>query len=266
MARDYGTTNVAPYASAPTVGPAGSTYYNTGTKVLYISDGTTWNVSSGGGAGPAYAEIQATPPTAATPPAIVAPMGLLWVDTSIANPTTVNLPYFPPQTPPVSGFNSFIDGSGAVWVSRNGSAWKKARDVLHAKVYRAAVWTVGTAAATVVFDTVNRDDYGIWTGGGNLVAPIAGWYSVFLNISITTTPTFSGVINVNRNGTRNGYVTSNGVASSPVESWIAFTYNMAYSLAAGDVMTLTINSTVAGTGGGQGLDLCSAGMSYLGSG
>lgn len=42
MARQYGVTNNAPYASAPAVGLAGDTYYNTATKTLYISDGTTW--------------------------------------------------------------------------------------------------------------------------------------------------------------------------------------------------------------------------------
>jgi hypothetical protein len=40
--RSYGTTNAAPYASAPAVGPAGDTYWNTTSKVLYVSDGTAW--------------------------------------------------------------------------------------------------------------------------------------------------------------------------------------------------------------------------------
>jgi hypothetical protein len=42
MGRDYGTTNVAPYAAAPAVGPAGDTYFNTTSKLLYLSDGTSW--------------------------------------------------------------------------------------------------------------------------------------------------------------------------------------------------------------------------------
>jgi hypothetical protein len=42
MPRAYGVTNAAPYAAAPTVGPAGDTYFNTTTKTLYLSDGTTW--------------------------------------------------------------------------------------------------------------------------------------------------------------------------------------------------------------------------------
>ena len=49
MPLSYGTTNIAPYASAPAVGPAGSTYYNTTSKTEYISDGTNWNAVAGGG-------------------------------------------------------------------------------------------------------------------------------------------------------------------------------------------------------------------------
>lgn len=49
--RSYGITNAAPYASAPAVGAAGDTYYNTGSKILYLSDGTAWNAVSGGGGG-----------------------------------------------------------------------------------------------------------------------------------------------------------------------------------------------------------------------
>src|SRR5262252_358756 len=47
MPRTYGTTNAAPYAAAPAVGPAGDTYYNTANKSLYLSDGTAWNPDQG---------------------------------------------------------------------------------------------------------------------------------------------------------------------------------------------------------------------------
>jgi hypothetical protein len=40
--RDYGATNAAPYASAPAVGAVGDTYWDSTTKVLYVSDGTAW--------------------------------------------------------------------------------------------------------------------------------------------------------------------------------------------------------------------------------
>lgn len=42
MPRAYGITNAAPYASAPAVGAAGDTYWDSTQKVLYVSDGTSW--------------------------------------------------------------------------------------------------------------------------------------------------------------------------------------------------------------------------------
>ena len=50
MPRSYGTTNAAPYATAPAVGLAGDTYFNTTSKTLYLSDGTSWIQVQGGAA------------------------------------------------------------------------------------------------------------------------------------------------------------------------------------------------------------------------
>jgi hypothetical protein len=57
--RDYGNTNAAPYASAPAVGLAGDTYWNTVLKVLYVSDGAAWQPAT-----PTYAAIGTTAPAA----------------------------------------------------------------------------------------------------------------------------------------------------------------------------------------------------------
>lgn len=46
MPRQYGTTGEQSFASAPAVGVAGATYYNTTDNVEYISDGTKWVLSS----------------------------------------------------------------------------------------------------------------------------------------------------------------------------------------------------------------------------
>ena len=171
MPRNYGTTNDAPYAAAPAVGVAGSTYYNTASKLLYLSDGTAWNGS------PAYAEVAATAPTAATPTAIVPPQGLLWVDTST---TAVSAPFFPSVTPPGSGFNTTTDSSGQTWVSINGSAWKTAQDALHCRVNRGAVYSVPTTATALPFDTAADDTYGMYsTGTSRFTCPIAGWYQIY---------------------------------------------------------------------------------------
>jgi hypothetical protein len=49
MPRAYGTTNAAPYAAAPAVGAAGDTYFNTTSKLTFISDGTQWIAMGGAG-------------------------------------------------------------------------------------------------------------------------------------------------------------------------------------------------------------------------
>lgn len=49
MPRSYGTTNAQRFASAPAVGPAGDMYYDTTSNKLFVSDGTAWNESGGGG-------------------------------------------------------------------------------------------------------------------------------------------------------------------------------------------------------------------------
>jgi hypothetical protein len=102
MPRSYGVTNVAPWATAPPVGPAGDTYYNTGNKALYISDGTQWNqIQAGGSAGGApYAPVQATPPPANNP-TISPPVGLLWVDTS-TTASGASLIYYQTLTAPLA--------------------------------------------------------------------------------------------------------------------------------------------------------------------
>jgi hypothetical protein len=156
--------------------PVGGTTGQVLTKNSATNYDTAWTVASAS-SGPAYAEIAATPPAAATPPPIVPPRGLLWVDTTTTVPFAAPAAYFPPQTPPASGFNTFTDSAGEAWISRNGSAWKKARDVLQARVYRAAAYTLPTAFATFPFDTVTRDPYAIWSGG-NFVIPVAGLYIV----------------------------------------------------------------------------------------
>jgi len=46
--RPYGSTGAQQYASAPAVGPAGATYYNTSNSTLYVSDGAAWTQPGGG--------------------------------------------------------------------------------------------------------------------------------------------------------------------------------------------------------------------------
>jgi hypothetical protein len=87
--------------------------------------------------------------------------------------------YYPPQAPPGSGFNSFTDTSGMVWVSYNGSAWKRALDGLHARVYRAGAYNIPGSNTIFPFDTVSKDVYGLWSAAqSSFVTPIPGVYRV----------------------------------------------------------------------------------------
>ena len=56
--RSFGITNAAPYAAAPAVGASGDTYWNTATKVFYVSDGTAWVPWPSGGGGAADSTYQ----------------------------------------------------------------------------------------------------------------------------------------------------------------------------------------------------------------
>jgi hypothetical protein len=67
MPLSYGTTNAAPYATAPAVGPAGSTYYNTTSKNLFLSDGTQWNPVASGSGSTAYTQVLTTPTVVGSP-------------------------------------------------------------------------------------------------------------------------------------------------------------------------------------------------------
>jgi hypothetical protein len=82
--------------------------------------------------------------------------------------------------PPVTagGTQSYTDPTGEVWVARpgvNAGNWRRARDVLHARLFRNGALALGTTAVNIPFDSVTRDPYVIYTGGA-FVAPVAGVY------------------------------------------------------------------------------------------
>jgi hypothetical protein len=234
MPRQFGTNGAPAAATAPPVDVAGGLYYNTASKVLYLSDGTAWNATGGAGTGPAYAEIAATAPPAASPPAIVPPTGLLWVDTSTTFGVAATA-YFPPQTPPASGFNSFTDGAGMVWVSRNGSAWRLARDVLHARYYLTANLAFPGAAA--ISCTGVTTDPMACAGSGGFVVPLAGTYLVTANTGLSAAPATAG--SMQQNIFRNGANVVNGGG---------FTYlannSMWPSVTVTDMLTCAVNDLI----------------------
>jgi hypothetical protein len=79
-----------------------------------------------------------------------------------------------------SGINSYTDPTGEVFVAQNGvnnGVWKRARDVLKTRVYRVTAYNLPVSTATMVYDAVNKDDYGLYnTSTGAYTVPITGWY------------------------------------------------------------------------------------------
>ena len=135
--------------------------------------------------------VAASPAVPATPAGTVA-LAQVYVPGGSASVTAGNITDVRPQglaisagaaVPPYTGagIGTYTDPAGEVWVAKtgvNGGAWRKARDVLHARWYRAAAWSTATGVGVpIVFDTVDFDAYGLWVSGSSgFVAPVAGVY------------------------------------------------------------------------------------------
>ena len=116
MPRSFGTTNAAPYASAPPVGAAGDTYFNTTSKTLFLSDGTQWiMVQGGGGAGGTTVAVAAdfrragAVPSASGNTHVRIPMDTL-VSTAGGAVASVS------STAPTGAYDYWCDGNGVVHV------------------------------------------------------------------------------------------------------------------------------------------------------
>ena len=190
-------------------------------------------------------------------------MGYMWVDTStsVGAGGTV-YPYFPPQTPPGSGFNSFTDTSGEVWVSRNGSAWKRARDGLHCRVYRNAAFTTQTSLVAFQFDTVVSDPYAMYNVNGNFTAPVAGIYQFHAVISWGGN---TGAVGMALDGF--GWSPNQGapVVQDLFGQWRASLVEVV-SLGATGTTRVDFACQSGGVAGAPGQQTCYATMDYLGTG
>jgi hypothetical protein len=171
----------------------------------------------------------------------------------------------PVQPPPPTGFNTFTDGSGEVWVSLNGSAWKKARDVLHAKVYRNTPYTFPVAPTAIPYDTVDSDPFLLYTSP-NFKAPIAGMYQVAGCWGCAGGST-GWVISIH--AFKNGVTVGNGTTLqiSAGGSWIGPHVSTVVRLAAGDTVAIASESAYGTLGSAAyGLTGMWATFDYLGTG
>jgi hypothetical protein len=85
---------------------------------------------------------------------------------------------------------TFTDVYGEQWVAKSSvasGAWRKARDVLHAVIYRNTTLAMPSGAGTfIAYDTVLRDTYGMFSSNGFSI-PAAGWYRIQATCNSNTT-------------------------------------------------------------------------------
>jgi hypothetical protein len=178
---------------------------------------------------------------------------------------------------PASPFVSFTDGGGEVWVAKggvNGGAWKKARDVLRAKVYRNAAGTVTQATGiNMGFDVAQEDPYGLLAPSptypsGQVTVPIAGRYLVLGQIRYVVAAN-QGVTmyicNLARNGT---IIRQAGIFAATFAATSAFgvPVHAEETCAAGDTLTLCAGLVGTSTGLSVGAANTYMHVIYMGTG
>jgi hypothetical protein len=153
------------------------------TALKYWDAGSNqWIVLPTSSPGLTYTQVQATAPNP-NAPVLAPPNGALWVDTSTATPGLAA--YVPSQAPPASGNNSFTDAAGELWVSRNASPWRKARDAVRMRCYSNASPTIPTSSGSgtvFLFNTLDPGTGDLFatyaTGTGVWTCPFTGVYQV----------------------------------------------------------------------------------------
>jgi hypothetical protein len=130
------------------------------------------------------------------------------------------------------------DMNGDWWVCKqgvNGGLWRRARDVLHCRYWRATAWTTPTGSpATVIYDHMANDPYGLYTGGQGVV-PIAGLWRCRALYSANSTATAQFLItNI---ATPDGAQTGQGIAITSGVQGMTPAAEVQRICAAGDVFT-----------------------------
>lgn len=98
-----------------------------------------------------------------------------------------------PLPPPTASATtvSYTDPLGDVWVAKasvNGGNWFRARDVLHARWWRSAAYSLTTGAISIPYDTSVYDAYSLYSTGTTLfTAPVAGQYDLRVTTLATAT-------------------------------------------------------------------------------
>jgi hypothetical protein len=146
-------------------------------------------------------------------------------------------PNLPPPVTSGTTVQSYTDVLGDVWVALNGvnaGAWKRARDVMHARAHRVAAYGITSTLASIPLDTASRDPYGFLSGGA-LVAPISGLYHFDGHIDWASG---TAVSFVNFYIMRNGQAVASGIFPGNANQWGAAAMNDQFPAVAGDAFTI----------------------------
>jgi hypothetical protein len=175
-------------------------------------------------------------------------------------PTLVNPVPLPAPIISGTGIQSYTDPMGDVWVAANGvnaGAWKRARDVLNTRVYRAAAWSISGSGFTAVFDTAQNDPYGLHNlSNGQFIVPVPGWYLLSTHQQGGAAPS-AGNTYLSQAFLRNGTAIMTGNQSTYTGTggnWPSLSSTHGYLLSQGDAVTVQVGGNITmtlatGTGG-----------------
>jgi len=174
------------------------------------------------------------------------------------------------QTPVTSGgFQIHIDPMGDPWVAKPGvfgGSWNKPADVLHARWYVAANFSIPNIANVAVpYDTMRNDPYGMFNNSTNMyTTPMSGIYRFYGQVDMI--PTASGqYVNcmLRQNGTRVAQTQSHG---SSTNAGIYAYINDTVLANAGDTFYMESYTLPNALTGGGGSHITFFGVDYLGHG
>ena len=166
---------------------------------------------------------------------------------------------------------SWTDADGEVWVAKgnvNAGAWRKARDVLNARIYRAAAFTMPTGGGTAIpFDTAARDSYGMFAAGSYAIqAPVAGHYRVSAQIGAVATATGQVVNAFLRGGSAGTTRLTQHTAHAATAGGVYGLAGDTVQAASGDLFTLEAYSATGGLTAAVGPILAYLTVDYVGTG
>jgi hypothetical protein len=183
----------------------------------------------------------------------------------------INLP--PPVTSG-SGLQTFTDVLGDLWVAQNGTAggaWKRARDVLHARVYRNAAFNCNSGTLTLVpMDGVYRDAWGMSDGSG-IAFLVTGAFAVTMQLGFVATVAAQWMMTrayVGPVGSELLLGAAQNASAIASGTWSAsVTFNHVVTNAASHVLTqVTASGTMALSVAAGSPTWCWLSVSYLGTG